>query len=90
MTARVVAAVLGLALSATSPTAAGLVLLSDQLLPTEAAEPVVVPAAEVAPPPPTDNPPLAGWDYNPSDLNGGSRGFAAATLTVNQALPAAR
>lgn len=27
-------------------------------------------------------------DYNPSDLNGGNRGFALASLTVNQTLPA--
>jgi len=67
-----------------------LVLLSDQPPLTDVSEPAVMPAAEIAPPPPTDSPPLAGWDYNPSDLNGGSRGFAAATLTVNQALPAAR
>lgn len=29
----------------------------------------------------------SGPDYNPSDLNGGSRGFPAAHLTVNQSLP---
>jgi hypothetical protein len=27
-------------------------------------------------------------DYNQSDLNGGNRGFASASLTVNQTLPA--
>ena len=29
-------------------------------------------------------------DYNPSDLNGGSHGFALASLTVNQTLPAVK
>jgi hypothetical protein len=44
---------------------------------------------------PTETAVKATWggylaDYNQSDLNGGSRGFAAASLTVNQTLPAPR